>query len=106
MVATQPLFQRLQVSGILARAGKRHLVGTPVAFDFASVHLLGASPPLRAAQNNHWPTSPARLTTGSSFFLNATNLQDTLLQRAGHFLMHQLDVIAFNEMRCPAVTPE
>src|SRR6516225_6605192 len=102
MVETaQPIFQQLQVSRILACTGKRYLVRTPVTLDFAPIHLLGAGPPLWAAQNYHWPARPGGLATITSLFLNMANLKHTLFERAGHFLMHQLDIVAFHKMRYP-----
>ena len=45
----------LQMRGIAARVGDRHLMGAPEAFDLQAVDFLRAGPALRAPQHDHRP---------------------------------------------------
>ena len=91
---------------VLAYARKRYLVGTPVTLYFVTIHFLRASPALRGTQHDHGPMRPAGLATSTGLFLNASNLKHAFFQRARHFLVHQIDIVALHEMRRPAVTFE
>src|SRR5436305_627931 len=91
---------------VLADAREWYLMGTPVTLYLVAIHFLGASPSLRGTQHDHGPTRPASLATRTSLFLNASNLKYAVFKRACHFLVHQIDIVALDEMRFPAVTLE
>src|SRR6516225_4662281 len=83
-----------------------YLVGAPETFHLVAVHFLGTGPSLRSAQHDHGPARSSGLVTGASFLLNAADLENTILQRCGHLLVHHRDIVPFHEMRRPAVTLE
>ncbi len=79
-VRAHPLLQHGQVRRVLADLGQRHLVRPPGALHRLAVHLLGAGPALRRAQDDHRrPLGVARLVRG--------HLLERRVEGAGHLLV-------------------
>src|SRR4051794_36569277 len=91
---------------VLLRVEDRDLVRAPEVLDLVSVDLLGASPPLGRAQNDHRPAWPSSIAVFARALLNRADLQDTALQRARHYLVHLVGITSFHEMRRVAVSAE
>src|SRR5215475_11666956 len=91
---------------ILACTSKRHLVGTPGALNLVAINFLGPCPSLRTPQDDHGPARPGGSTARARLLLDVSNFQDALLQRPRHFLVHEFDIVAFHEMRCPSIALE
>src|SRR4030095_8160709 len=105
-VPSQPIFQDFQMSWIFPCTSKRHLVRTPITLYSTAVHFLRSGPSFRTAQHNHGPTPPGGSPIGASLPLNTSNFRNALLKSSRHFLVHEFDVVAFHEMRCPPVSLE
>src|SRR5664280_1424963 len=87
----------------------RYLVRPPRSFDPVTVQLLGTSPSLRRAQDDHWPAWPLRRHSGRRvprLLLDRSNLEHAVFHHTGHFLVHQRRVIAFYHVRRPAIPGE
>jgi hypothetical protein len=106
LIAAQPAFEQLQVGRIVVHACERYLVGTPEAFHLVAVHVLRTGPALGRAQNDHRPVGATGNAARARLLLDPANLQHAVFQRRGHFLVHLLRVVAFHEIRRPAVAPE
>ena len=59
-VALHPVFEDLDVVGVLMHLPHRHLVGAPVALGPLAIDLLRAGPALGRAQHDHRPARPLR----------------------------------------------
>src|SRR5262249_17357188 len=83
-IGAQPAFEHLQMFGVLANSGQRHLVGAPEFLDLMTVHLFRSGPSFRTAQHDHWPTSPFRFSSGARLRLYTTDLKYAVLQCRCH----------------------
>ena len=106
LVALHPVFELLEVLGIIAHTRQRHLVGAPEAFDLVAINFLRARPALRAAQDDHRPARSIELSGSPRLALDAADFQNALFHRLGHLLMHAHRVGAFDEVRGPAIAFE
>ena len=57
-VAPHPVFEHLEVLGVLARLGERHLVGPIRPLDRQAVDHLGPGPALGRLEDDHRPARP------------------------------------------------
>src|SRR5271155_3083663 len=92
---------------ILVHLGHRHLVSAPETFDLVPVDLLGAGPPLEAAQYHHRPSRsldfrprPARL------LLDAADFPYAVFQSRRHRLVHAGGIGTLDEIGLVSVTAE
>ena len=107
-VALHPLLELLEVLGAGFGIEDRNLVCAPEAFDLVAVDLFGAGPALGGAEDDHWP---ARALGGFGFAaagpgLDVADLGDAALGDLGHGVVHQLGVVALDEVGGPAVAAE
>src|SRR5262245_23346435 len=71
-----------------------------------SIHLPWSCPTLGAAENNHRPAWPEGLSGSPRLLLDLANLQNTLLQRGRHRLVHAAWVTPFDKIRCVPIADE
>src|SRR5215212_1693670 len=105
LVRHHPFLQFLQMQRVLPGVGERHLMAAPIALDTFAVDLLGASPSLGRAENDHWPGWPARSTALAIIALYLGNAVQARVERGGELLMHSGRVITLNDIRLVAVSP-
>src|ERR1700757_1418230 len=69
-----------------------------------SVHLPRAGPTLGAAQHDHGPTRARPIAVPARLILDSADLQDAVLERSCHRLVHALVFTAFNKIGSVPVT--
>ncbi len=111
VIAAQPGFQQLQVFRILTDLEDRDLVGAPEAFELVAVDFFRAGPAFGGSQHDHRPAGPAGVAPGelavfASVALDGANVVDAVLEHGGHGLVHDVWVVAFDEVRIPAIAAE
>ena len=82
LVAAQPVFEQLQVCGIVPHIGEGHLMRAPGSFDLVSLDLLRSGPALRRAQHDHGPAWTGGRVRRARRLLLRTNLADRSFKRA------------------------
>ncbi len=104
-VALQPLLQLRQVFRMLVRI-ERHLVRAKVSFDDMAVDLARPGPSLGRTQHDHRPARPRHVTAGSRLMLDFLQVADRRIERRRHGLVHRLGLMAFDEIRSPAIAAQ
>ena len=61
----------------------------PGALYLMAIHHLGAGPPLGGPQDYHGPPRPLNIPAHSGLILNFANLDDAMIQRGSHGLVHR-----------------
>src|SRR5512133_2579244 len=77
----------------------------PIALDTFAVDLLGTSPALGGAENDHWPGRPARSAALAMITLYFGNAVQASLECGGELLVHGGWVITRNDIRLVTVSP-
>ena len=104
LVTLHPGFQNLQVFRIVFNRCERNLVRAECAFDGNSIHFLGAGPSLGRAEDDHGPDGLFLEAALASLLLNSTNLGVAIFKRLSEELMHDLGIVALDEVGLVAST--
>ena len=75
-IALQPVFQQLEVFGMVDIHGNGHLVGAEGAFDLLAIDPFRAGPALRRSENDHGPARAREVGVDAGLVLNASDLLD------------------------------
>ena len=105
-VAPHPLFQQLQIHGIVADVGERYLMRTPRPFDLVALDLLGSGPALGRSQDDHRPERTNTVFRCAGGLLMLAYLVDGPLQYLCHSLVHLDRIAAFDEIRRVTIPDE
>ena len=97
-VGQHPLLELPQVLGVAARLSDRHLVGAPGTLDRLAVHVLRPGPALGRAQHKRGPARPLGVTVGAGPPLYVLDLGDDRVERGGELLVHDLGVVALDDV--------
>ena len=93
----------------LLEIGDRHLVGPPGPFDGLAVDEFRPRPSLGRAKDDHGPARTlhgCRLALCPGLALKVANARQDRIERAGKALMHDVRIVAFDEMRFVAVAAQ
>jgi hypothetical protein len=105
VVGVHPLLKHLQLLRILENFGERDLVRTPESLEeVAFVVLARCGPAFGRSEDDHGPSGPVSLAGLTRCLLVVQNLLDTSFHGGCHGLVHGLEVVAGNDIGCPAVT--
>src|SRR5579871_1547074 len=87
-VASHPVFEDPQVSGIAAHVIDRHLMRAPRALDGLAIDFLWSRPAFWRAQDHQWPAWALDLLLPPRTLLNCANVFEHAVESRGHELMH------------------
>ncbi len=75
-------------------------------FDFFPIDDRGTSPAFRSIEHDHRPSRARSEAVRPRIVLDAPDLQQNLIQRSGHQLMHDGGIVALDEVRIIAKAAE
>src|SRR6185437_16760057 len=107
-VALQPIFELLQMFGIL-EIGERDLMRAPGPLDRLAIDEFRSCPTLGRAEDDHGPARALyvlRLAARPRGALNLTNLRQNRIERAGERLMDDRRIVALDKMRGVAIAAQ
>jgi hypothetical protein len=105
-VAFQPVFQQLQVFGMIRIDGNRHLVRAERAFDLQAIDPFGTGPAFGRLEHDHRPTWADEVAVGADVVLDVPDLLHRLVEGRSHGVVHQLGLMTLDEVRRPATAAE
>jgi hypothetical protein len=106
MVGVHPLLEHLQLLRILEDFGERDLVRTPETLEEVTLVVLARrGPTLGRSEDDHGPSRPVSLAGLTSCLLVVQDLLDASFHGGSHGLVHGLEIVAGNDVGCPAVAP-
>ena len=88
------------------RVGERHLVRAERAFHLQAVDHLRPRPALGRIEHDHRPARTGQVAADAGLLLDRLDLLDRRVERRGHGLVHQLRLVALDEIGRPAVAAE
>ena len=91
---------------VLVHLAHRHLVRAPVTLGTLAVDLLRAGPPLGRAEHDHRPAGAPGEAVAARVGLDAPDLADDGVERAGHEPVHRGRVVPLDEVGRVAVAAE
>src|SRR6266699_1997136 len=106
LITAHPLFQHLQVCRIGSNICYRDLVRAPVALEVVLAHLPRGRPTFRATEYDHWPSRPNSFPRTWRLLLDLADLQNTMLQRGSHRLVHPGRHTSLDKVRRVAIADE
>src|SRR5262249_50448700 len=103
VIALHPVVENLEMCGIGTGIGYRDLMRTPGALHGLAIHEFRPCPALGASQDDHWPIRTGGGSLRACRALDGLNLVNGDIESTGHFLVHGLGLVAFNEVRFVAI---
>ena len=103
LVAAHPVFEELEVVGLLENLAEGDLMGAPGAFDGLAVDEFGAGPALGGAEDEHGPARALGAATFAGGFLDGGDAVEHGVEQGGHLLVHGFGVVAFQSEGLVAV---
>ena len=85
---------------------KWNLMRSKCSFVWQAINGLRSCPAFRRLEDNHRPARAGRVVLVPGIALNLLDRRNCCVQGPGHQLVHQLWVIPFDEIRCPATATE
>jgi hypothetical protein len=105
-VALEPVFQQLQVLGVVRVHGNGHLMRAEGAFDWKTIDPLRAGPAFRGIEDDHRPAWPLQVALAACPVLNVLDLLQHPVERGRHRRMHPLGLVALDEIGRPATAEQ
>src|SRR6516225_2529485 len=106
LVGAHPLFQELQMRGIIAYTGKRHLVSAEGPFDRHPIHHFRTCPTFRRSQNDRRPHRPLLESMLARVCLDLPNSKNDCFERGSKLLMDLSRIAAFDKESLITVSGE